>query len=182
MKIIKSDQKEMMESYLSFENYEAWQKALKKAPEKGVKTHPFISNWKYLPVEVIKGKLEYFFAGLYKIEVVDSKQVANSVLVTVRIHYFHPFFKAWLFHDGCGAAAMQVNKGANAMDSNEIKAAAVEMAFPKAKSEAIKNAAKEFGPAFGSNLNSKNFSDYDFSINEMVRAEYCPIDQIMNEQ
>lgn len=180
MEIVNTENKEL-QNYLSFENFEAWQKELKKAPAKGVKTHPFVKGWQYLPIEVIKGKLEYFFAGLYKIEVIDTKQVANSVLVTARIHYFHPFFKTWLFHDGCGASAMQVNKSANAMDPMEIKSSAVEMAFPKAKSEAIKNAAKEFGPAFGSNLNSKNFSDYDFIINDLVKSEYSPLETIMAE-
>lgn len=136
--------------------------------KKKVKEHPFISikingkqqPYKYIPIEEIQNNLDSLFLGLYSIEVRDTKTFVNSVMVTVRINYFHPVFKMWLFVDGVGASSLQVNKDKNPTDLSELKQDSVVMALPKAKTEALKNAAKELGNKFGRTINKDTQSEF----------------------
>lgn len=164
---------------------------LSKQPDiKKVKEHPFISvkingqtvKYKYIPIEEIQNNLDSLFLGLYTIEVRDVKTFVNSVMVTLRINYFHPVFKMWLFVDGVGASSLQVNKDKNPTDLSELKQDSVVMALPKAKTEALKNAAKELGNKFGRSLNKDVQSEFIMidTINSMLTG--MTIDEINNEK
>lgn len=169
---------ELAKNQIDFESFKLWKTELAKSPPKSkVKT---MNKVDYLPIEAIKARLDHFLGGAYTIEVIESKQIMNSVCVTARIHYFHPFFKQWMFVDGCGAAPIHTRKGAEAMDAINVIASSVQKAFPAAKSFAVKNAAKELGPAFGSNLN-KDFES-QFLVNSHVEESYNPIAKIMEDE
>lgn len=167
---------ELTRNYATFEE---WSKQLARPVKKGWKSHPFIKvkvngktrSYRYLPEERIRQLLRYFFLGIYRIEVRDVKVAVNSICVTVRLHYFHPFLKEWLYHDGVAAGAFQMDKlpkdAERQIDLKYMKQSAVEMALPKAKTVALKNACKEFGAAFGAFLN-KDVESYDFIGNELA--------------
>jgi len=82
------------------------------------------------------------------------------VWVTVRIHYKNPITQEWLFHDGIGAAQLQTAKGTSPADLANVNNGALSMAFPIAKTVAIKDACDHFGTLFGSNLNRKDTINY----------------------
>jgi hypothetical protein len=124
-----------------------------------VKTHPFIKGYNYLPIDRIEYLLKTIFKS-YKIEITGQGQSFNGVWVTVRVHYLHPVTGEWLFHDGIGASQLQTAKGTSPADLANINNGALQMAFPVAKTVAIKDASDHFGRLFGSDLNRKELITY----------------------
>ena len=128
-----------------------------------VKKHPFISGYKYLPIERIEYLLKTIFKR-YRIEITGQGTSFNGVWVTVRVHYVHPITGEWDFHDGIGAAQLQTAKGTSPADLNNINNGALSMAFPMAKTIAIKDAADHFGKLFGADLNRKDVISYELDL------------------
>lgn len=135
-------------------------------PAEWIKTHPNI-NSKYIPIEIVEYLLTRIF-GKWRVEIKESKLVANSIQVTVRLHFIDPITGQWDWQDGIGASPLQTDKGAGAIDFQKIKNAAVMMAAPSAESFAIKDAAEKLGKIFGKDLNRKDAMAYDslIKINE----------------
>ena len=128
-----------------------------------VKTHPFIKNYKYLPIERVEFLLKTIFKR-YRIEITGQGTSFNGVWVTVRVHYLHPLTGDWDFHDGIGASQLQTAKGTSVTDMININNGAISMAFPMAKTIAIKDACDHFGNLFGADLNRKDIITYDVDL------------------
>lgn len=128
-----------------------------------IKTHPFIKGYKYLPIERIEFLLKTIFKR-YRIEITGQGQSFNGVWVTVRVHYLHPITGEWDFHDGIGASQLQTAKGTSPADLGNINNGALSMAFPMAKTIAIKDACDHFGNLFGADLNRKDIINYDIDL------------------
>jgi hypothetical protein len=128
-----------------------------------VKTHPFIKGYKYLPIERVEYLLKTIFKR-YRIEITGQGQSFNGVWVTVRVHYLHPLTGEWDFHDGIGASQLQTAKGTSPADLGNINNGALSMAFPMAKTIAIKDACDHFGNLFGADLNRKDVIAYDLDL------------------
>lgn len=131
--------------------------------QKWVKEHPFIRGYKYLPIERVEFLLKSIFKS-YRIEVTGQGTAFNGVWVTVRVHYLHPITQTWEFHDGIGASQLQTAKGTSPADLNNINNGALSMAFPMAKTIAIKDACDHFGNLFGADLNRKDVISYDLDL------------------
>jgi hypothetical protein len=114
----------------------------------------------YLPIDKVEFLMDNYFPK-WKVEVLQTQFILNSVAVTVRVHYFHPLLNEWLFHDGCGAKSVQVGSGGNVGDLTTVKDAGVQMAFPSAKSYAIKDACDHIGEIFGRNVNRKGSLEFN---------------------
>jgi len=136
-------------------------------PQHWVKIHP-ITKFKYIPIEIVEYLLTRIFSK-WKVEVLDSKIVANSIAVTIRLHYVDPVTGQMDWMDGVGAAPLQTNAGAGAIDFNQIKSASVMMALPSAESFAVKDAAEKLGKIFGKDLNRKDAQAYDQIMNDTVK-------------
>jgi hypothetical protein len=124
-------------------------------PTSWVKEHPYIKNHKYLPID----KVEYLLRKIFKefrIEVLSSGTAFNGVVVTVRVHYINPATGEWSYHDGIGAIQLQTAKGTSPADLANINNGALSMAYPLAKTLAIKDACDMFGNLFGANLNRRD--------------------------
>ena len=130
---------------------------------KWVKKHPFIKNYNYIPIERIEYLLKSIFKK-YRIEILREGQSFNGVYVVVRVHYLNPITNEMDFHDGIGAVELQTAKGTSPADLANINNGALGMAFPIAKSRAIKDAADHFGKLFGSDLNRKDVISYSFDL------------------
>lgn len=128
-----------------------------------IKTHPFIKNYRYLPIERIEFLLKTIFKS-YRIEVLREGQSFNGVYVVVRVHYLHPLTGLWEFHDGIGAIQLQTAKGTSPADLGNINNGALSMAFPIAKTIAIKDATDHFGNLFGADLNRKDVINYELDL------------------
>lgn len=122
-----------------------------------IKQHPYIKNYKYLPIERVEYLLKTIFKR-YRIEITGQGQSFNGVWVTVRVHYVHPLTGEWDFHDGIGATQLQTAKGTSPADLNNINNGALSMAYPMAKTLAVKDACDHFGKLFGSDLSRNDIS------------------------
>lgn len=124
-----------------------------------VQEHPFAKGVKYIPIGVVEYLLTSIFLK-WRAEIKETKIIANSVQVTVRLHVQDPLTGEWDWQDGVGAAPIQTAKGAAATDFTQVLTDAVVKATPAAKSYAIKDAAECFGRIFGKDLNRKDTLAY----------------------
>lgn len=128
-------------------------------PDKWVKKHPYIKDHSYLPIDKVEYLLRKIFK-VYRIEITGQGTAFNGVWVTVRVHYFSPVTNKMEWHDGIGAIQLQVKKDTSPADLANINNGAVSMAFPIAKSLAIKDACDMLGAIFGANLNRRDVVEF----------------------
>ena len=124
-------------------------------PAKWVKKHPYIKDHNYLPIDKIEFLMRKIFKE-YRIEILREGTSFNGVYVAVRLHYRNPITNEWNSHDGIGAIQLQTKKGSSPADLNNINNGALSMAFPLAKTLAVKDAADMLGKLFGADLNRRD--------------------------
>lgn len=122
-------------------------------PKQWLEDHPLAKGVKYLPIERVEWLLTELFQE-WRVEVIDSGQLLNSIYCHVRLHYNHPI-KGWTSQDGLAAVPAKTAKGKKASDMTEILSEAVMTGLPAAKSFAIKDAADHIGKIFGRDINRK---------------------------
>lgn len=143
----------------AFKN-DQFKQLLNKQPKKEwVKVNKLADDSLYLPIDKTEFLLDMIFQE-WKVEVISCTLMVNSVVTHVRLHYLDPVTGEWKFHDGIGAKALQMNKGAVPTDITQMKANAVTMAAPMSKSYAMKDAAHHLGRLFGRDLNRKDIAEY----------------------
>lgn len=147
-------------------------------PVKWIKEHPYIKGYRYLPIDKIEFLLKRIFKK-YCIEILREGTSFNGVYVVVRVHYQNPITGLMDFHDGIGATQLQTAKGTSPADLNNINNGALAMAYPLAKTVAIKDACDHFGKSFGSDLNRKDTLDHGIDT-KLVKVE--PLDESVKEQ
>lgn len=135
-----------------------------------VKEHPYVKGHKYIPIDKVEFMLRKIFKK-YQIEITGQGTSFNGVWVTVRVHYFHPIEKQMLFHDGIGAMQLQTAKGTSPADLVNINNGALSMAYPIAKTLAIKDACDHFGKLFGCDLNRKDTMAFKVDSNPLELKE-----------
>lgn len=128
-------------------------------PPQWVKVHPFIKGYNYLPIDKVELLLRKIFKE-YRIEITGQGTAFNGVYVTVRVHFKSPVTGEWLYYDGIGAAQLQTKKDTSPADLANINNGALSMAFPIAKTIAVKDACDHFGSLFGANLNRKDVVEF----------------------
>lgn len=123
-----------------------------------VKQNKFANNTNYIPID----KVEYLLTAIYqswRFEIKNVQVIANSIVVTGRLHILDPITNQWDWQDGVGASPIQTAKGAPATDFNQVNTSAVQMAAPAAESYALKDAAEKLGRIFGKDINRKDTID-----------------------
>ena len=139
-------------------------------PAKWVKVHPFVSGHKYVPIDKVEFLLRKIFKK-YRIEILREGTSFNGVYVCVRVHYLNPVSGEWDFHDGIGAIHLQVKKGSSPSDLANINNGALSMAYPLAKTLAIKDACDMFGKLFGSDLNRRDSLPASMDVKKKTNEE-----------
>lgn len=135
-----------------------------------IKDHPMAKGVKYIPIE----RIEYLLTRLFlqwRVEVKQIQVIANSCVVSVRLHYQNILNDEWSWQDGIGAAPIQTDSGKGAMDWNYAKNDGVMKSAPAAESYAIKDAAEKIGKIFGKDLNRKDEIGYDSLLNKVSKEE-----------
>jgi len=139
-------------------------------PKTWVKEHPIAKGVKYIPIERIEFMLTRLFF-LWRVDVKAIQLLANSVVVTVRLYYLDRFSDEYLWQDGIGAAPLQTDKGAGAIEFDKIKNDAVMKAAPAAESYAVKDAAEKIGKLFGKDLNRADQIMYESMVGTVQSKE-----------
>lgn len=128
-------------------------------PQAWIKEHPLAKGVKYMPIERIELLLTRIFQE-WRVEIRREGQLAQSLYVTVRLHYKDPIDGEWRWQDGTGAAPLKTQKGATAADLSAILNDAVMTGLPAAESFAVKDAAEKIGRLFGKDLNRKDVAGF----------------------
>jgi hypothetical protein len=115
---------------------------------------------KYMPIERLEWLLTVIFLR-WRVEIKSQQIVANSLVVVVRVHYYDHAYNDWNWTDGIGAQPLQIDKGSGAIDFNNMKSNAVQLAAPAAESYAVKDACEKLGRIFGKDLNRQTVIDYE---------------------
>lgn len=138
-------------------------------PAKWVKTHPYIKGHKYLPIDKVEYLLRRIFKT-YSIEITGQGTAFNGVWVTARLKVKNPVTGEFMSFDGIGAAQLQTKSGSSPAELQNINNGALAMAFPIAKTYAIKDAADCLGKIFGADLNRLDVLPYepDSNLNVMM--------------
>ena len=139
-------------------------------PKKWIKEHPIVKGVKYLPIERVEYLLTRIFIR-WNVDIKSIQAIANSVVVTIRLHYQDRLSNEMLWQDGIGAAPIQTDKGAKAMDWNAAKSDSVMKAAPAAESYAIKDAAEKIGKLFGKDLNRADQIMYDSLVGKIKQED-----------
>lgn len=148
-----------------------------------VKQHP-VTKLNYLPIERVEYLLTVLFTKWW-VEIIDSKLIANSVVITVRLWVIDPLTGEKTFNDGIGAAPIQTNQGAGAIEFNAMKSSAIQIGAPAAESYAIKDAAEKFGKIFGKDLNRKDEIAIIETLDSKIKAaeeSKAAREEIMNDK
>lgn len=152
------------------------------------KTNAMANNSKYIPIAEIERKLDEFTSGLWQTKNFTFEVVANEVVGSIELCYFHPAVKEWISRIGVGSVMIQTARNQPPTVENKIKNTLVKD-FPHLKAECVKNAAKSIGVNFGRNLN-RNESDIQYEgiiekvsnkaeeadKNDMLKLAYAKID------
>ena len=151
-------------------------------PKQWVKHHPIAKNVLYLPIERVEYLLTRIFIT-WNSEIKNVQLLANSVVVTVKLYYQDVFSENMLWQDGAGAAPLQTDSGAGAIEFDKIKNNAVMLAVPAAESFAIKDAAEKIGKLFGKDLNRADKIMYDNLIPKNEKNKHADLfdEPIKNE-
>lgn len=130
-------------------------------PAAWLKEHPMARGVKYLPIERVEWLLTRIFMQ-WRVEILNVSILGNSVVTTIRLHYYDPYISGgWQWTDGVGAAPLQTDKGAGAIEFDRLKNDSVMKAAPASKSFAVKDAAENLGRIFGKDLNRKTVLNYE---------------------
>lgn len=125
---------------------------------------------------------EYFF-GLWETENFKWSVVANEIVGSIDLCFYHP--TAGIRMKRTGAAAIQIMvdkvpddikdqpklKNAWALNPENKKSNALDMSFPKLKAECLKNAANSLGKLFGRDINRKKQDNYKPLINKKAALD-----------
>lgn len=136
-------------------------------PPSWIKKHPIHGNY-YVPIDKVEAMLDAFFLS-WSVKVLNIQLMINCVTVHVELKVID-FNGNEIIHHGVGAEALQVNKDANPLDTTALKQNAVVIALPKAKTEAIKDAAHHLGKIFGRDVNRKDIMPFE-SISSKITNE-----------
>jgi len=128
-----------------------YKQILDQKPPKSIIRHHQYGKFDYLPITAVERLLDGLFAG-WSVEILREGHVVNGFYIVIRLTAHIPNSDKTLVSDGIGFAEFQTTKGASPTDFTKLMQGAGVMAIPKAKTEAIKNAAKSFGNLFGRNL------------------------------
>lgn len=109
---------------------------------------------------------EYFF-GLWETENFKWNVIANEIVGSIDLVFTHPVTQTKFRRTGAAAIQIMVDKRPDnvsasewANDPRNKKPNALDMGFPKLKTECVKNAANSLGKLFGRDLNRKKQDEY----------------------
>jgi hypothetical protein len=126
------------------------------------------NNSKYIPISHLEMKLDEMFFGIWSTKNFTSSTVANELIGSIELWYFHPTAKTWLCRVGAGAVMVQYKKDSDIMDiGNKIKNTLTKD-YPHLKAECFRNACISLGKSFGRDLNREFDDQYNPIIKESI--------------
>lgn len=145
---------------------------LQKEPDKKeLKTNKFANNSTYLPISFLEMTLDEIFFGLWQTKNFQTEGIANEIVGSIELWYFHPTAKTWLCRIGAGAVQIQFEAEYETLPDGTKKKQKTDITdiskkitntltkdYPHLKAECFRNACLSLGKTFGRDLN-REFDD-----------------------
>jgi len=155
------------------ENMQRFQKSfLHKEPNsKELRKNKHANDSIYLPISYMEMTLDEIFFGLWQTKNYKSEGIANEIVGSIELWYFHPVAKTWLCRVGAGAVQVQMMSKEKGGDGditnikNKIKNTLTKD-YPHLKAECFRNACLSLGKSFGRDLNREFDDQYNPVIKE----------------
>lgn len=128
---------------------------------------------KIVIISAIETLLDEFYSGMWSTSNFHWQQIANEIVGSIELTIVHPLTGKEFTRTGAGAITITVDavpdeikqdrkqKNAWSLDMQNKKPNALDLAFPKLKTECLKNAAISLGNVFGRNLNRKKTDTFN---------------------
>jgi len=124
----------------------------------------------YLPISFVEMTLDELFLGLWSTENFKWSAITNEVQGSLELVVIHPITRTQIRRVGAASIIIMVDSLSDeqknkmskqdrnlfALNPENKKPNALDLAFPKLKAECLSNAAKSFGKIFGRDINRKN--------------------------
>ena len=156
----------------NLEALQKFQQMLNAAPDKdGIEKTPD-GKAVTLVVSHVETTLDEMFFGHWRTENFKWERMANEVVGSLDLVVIHPITGYELRRTGAASIVIMVDKVPShiaadpiernrwALNADNKKPNALDLAFPKLKTECLKNAAVSFGKLLGRDLNRKNVDVY----------------------
>lgn len=154
-------------------NMQTFQKNyLHKEPEnKELRKNKYANDSVYLPISFMEMTLDEIFFGLWQTKNFKTEGIANEIVGSIELHYFHPVAKTWLCRVGAGAVQIQFEAEYETLSDGTKKKLKTNITdiskkitntltkdYPHLKAECFRNACLSLGKTFGRDLN-REFDD-----------------------
>jgi hypothetical protein len=117
---------------------------------------------KTLPISFIEMTLDELFLGQWETSEPTYQQVFNEVVGSLVLTVWHPITNRPIRRVGFASVVITQDKDATISEFNATKKKnALDLSFPKLKSECTKNAAQSLGKIFGRDLNRTQADTYN---------------------
>jgi len=150
---------------------------------KEVKLNKFANDSKYLPISFVEMTLDEIFLGLWKTKNFTYQVIANEIVASLDLEYFHPIAKVWLSRVGAAGVQIQMDSGLKDAKGEQVyetvggkkykvkdpnfRITDIERKiqntltkdFPHLKAACMTNAARDIAKIFGRDLNREH-QDY----------------------
>ena len=154
-------------------NIQSFQKMFlhKEPSDKETKKNKMANDSEYLPISFLEMTLDEIFFGLWQTKNFQTQAIANEIVGSIELYYFHPVAKTWLIRVGAAAVQVQmksVEKGGDG-DITNIRnkiTNTLTKDYPHLKADCFRNACLSLGKTFGRDLNRKFEDQYNPVITE----------------
>lgn len=141
-----------LQDFMKRLNQEPDPKELGKTPDGKART---------LPISFVEMTLDELFLGQWETSEPTYQQVFNEVVGSLVLTVWHPITNRPIRRVGFASVVITQDKDATISEFNATKKKnALDLSFPKLKSECTKNAAQSLGKIFGRDLNRKDADIY----------------------
>lgn len=141
-----------LQDFMKRLNQEPDPKELGKTPDGKART---------LPISFVEMTLDELFLGQWETSEPTYQQVFNEVVGSLVLTVWHPITNRPIRRVGFASVVITQDKDAPMSEFNATKKKnALDLSFPKLKSECTKNAAQSLGKIFGRDLNRKDADVY----------------------
>lgn len=130
-------------------------------PTEYIKVNKMAGNYRYLPIGFLENEMDRLFMKLWQTKNFRWQVVANEIIGTIEIHYYHPVLRQWLCREGSASVMIQMKSEKNGGDGditnvkNKITNT-LEKDFPHLKADCFRNGVKSLGRRFGRDMNRED--------------------------
>lgn len=149
---------------------------------KELRKNKYANDSIYLPISYMEMTLDEIFFGLWQTKNFKTEGIANEIVGSIELWYFHPVAKTWLCRVGAGAVQIQFEAEYEIMPDGTRKKLKTNITdiskkitntltkdYPHLKAECFRNACLSLGKTFGRDLNREFDDQYKPVIKEPAK-------------